>query len=74
MNDGIVKHLCSLKYASVEDAVQRIWSRGQGTLLAKVAIHIEHAHRNIYGKKAVKTMQTQPSLNKTNMLLLRLPT
>ena len=45
VNDGIVKNLCSLKYASVEDAVQRIWSMGRGTLLAK--IDIEHAYRNV---------------------------
>ena len=45
VNDGIDKELCSLKYASVEDAVQTIWSLGQGTLLAK--IDIEHAYRNI---------------------------
>ena len=45
VNDGIEKHLCSLEYASVEDAVQTIWSMGQGTLLAK--IDIEHAYRNI---------------------------
>ena len=45
VNDGIDKERCSLKYASVEDAVQQIWSMGQGTLLAK--IDIEHAYRNI---------------------------
>ena len=45
VNDGIIKYLCSLKYASVEDAVQRIWSMGRGTLLAK--IDIEHAYRNV---------------------------
>ena len=45
VNDGIKKDLCSLKYASVEDAVQRIWSMGTNTLLAK--IDIQHAYRNI---------------------------
>ena len=45
VNDGIFKNLCSLKYASVEDAVQRIWSMGRGTLLAK--IDIEHTYRNV---------------------------
>ena len=45
VNDGIDKELCSLTYASVEEAVQKIWSTGQGTLLAKV--DIEHVYRNI---------------------------
>lgn len=45
VNDGISKSLCSLRYTSVEDAVQRIWSMGKGTLLAK--IDIAHAYRNI---------------------------
>ena len=45
VSDGINKDLCSLKYASVEDAVQRIWSMGTNTLLAK--IDIQHAYRNI---------------------------
>ena len=45
VNDGINKGLCSLKYASVENAVQRIWSMGKHELLAK--IDIQHAYRNI---------------------------
>ena len=45
MNDGIDKELCSFTYASVGDAVQKIRSTGQGTLLTKV--DIEHAYRDI---------------------------
>ena len=44
VNYGISKELCSLKYASVEDVVQRIWSTGRSTLLE---IDIQHAYRNI---------------------------
>ena len=58
VNDGIEKELCSLKYASVEDAVQMIWSLGQGTLLAK--IDIEHAYRNIPQFTTCNAMEGQP--------------
>ena len=45
VNDGIDKSWCSMRYASVDDAVNRILATGPGTLLAKM--DIEHAHRNI---------------------------
>ena len=45
VNDGIAKDLCSLKYATVDQAVQQILRLGTGTLLAK--IDIQHAFRNI---------------------------
>ena len=45
VNDGVDKSLCSLKYATVEDAVQQIIKVGKGALLAK--IDIQHAYRNV---------------------------
>ena len=45
VNDAIQKDLCSLTYATVDQAVRRILHLGQGTLLAK--IDIQHAFRNI---------------------------
>ena len=45
VNDGISSGVCSLSYASVDDAVQEIMKRGKGTKLAKV--DVEHAYRNI---------------------------
>ena len=38
VNDGIPKHLCSLKYITLEDAVQQILTLGPGALLAKIDI------------------------------------
>ena len=38
VNDGIPKHLCSMSYISVDDAIQKIISLGRGTLLAKIDI------------------------------------
>ena len=45
MNDGIPKELCSIQYASVDDAIDMIMRAGQVCKLAK--IDIEHAYRNI---------------------------
>ena len=45
VNDGIASDLCSIKYATVDSAVQKILQLGKNTLLAK--IDIEHAYRNI---------------------------
>ena len=45
VNDGIPKELCSMQYASIDDAVDMIMQAGQGCLLAK--IDIEHVYRNI---------------------------
>ena len=45
VNDGVYEHLCSLKYVSVEDALQVVLSLGRGSLLAK--IDIKKAYRNI---------------------------
>ena len=38
MNDGIPKHLCSLKYVTIDEAIKGIIQLGQGTLLAKIDI------------------------------------
>ena len=45
VNDGIESELCSLSYASVDDAVSIILQKGQGTLLAK--LDLESAYRII---------------------------
>ena len=45
VNDGIPPDLCSLSYASVDHAVQRIMSYNRGALLAK--LDIESAYRII---------------------------
>ena len=38
VNDGIPKHLCSMSYITVDDAISRIITLGRGTLLAKIDI------------------------------------
>ena len=38
INDGIPKHLCSLKYISIDDAIQKILSQGRGAMLAKIDV------------------------------------
>ena len=38
VNDGMPKHLCSLKYISIDDAVYEILLQGRGAMLAKVDI------------------------------------
>ena len=45
VNDGIERELCSLKYTSVDEAVQRFSELGKGALLAK--LDIESAYRLI---------------------------
>ena len=45
VNDGIPKNLCSLQFATVDDAAWLIANHGAGTLLAK--IDISHAYRNV---------------------------
>ena len=45
VNDGIPSELCSLSYASVDEAVQRIMGYSPGALLAK--LDIESAYRII---------------------------
>ena len=45
VNDGIPLELCSLSYASVDEAVQRIMGYSRGALLAK--LDIESAYRII---------------------------
>ena len=45
VNDGVYEHLCSLRYASVEDALWFIARLGRGTLTAKV--DVRKAYRNI---------------------------
>ncbi len=45
VNDGVHDHLCSLKYASVEDALRIVLMLGRGAWLAKV--DIRKAYRNI---------------------------
>ena len=38
VNDGIPKDLCSIKYITIEDAINDIITLGKGTMLAKVGI------------------------------------
>ena len=38
VNDGIPRRLCSIKYTTLDDAIQYILSLGLGTLLAKIGI------------------------------------
>lgn len=45
VNDGAAPDLCSIHYATVGSAVERILQLGKNALLAK--IDIEHAYRNI---------------------------
>ena len=45
VNDGTQSELCSLLYASVDDAVPMILQKGQGTLLAK--LDLESVYRII---------------------------
>ena len=45
VNDGVFIQLCSLRYASVEDAIKRVLLKGRGALLAKVGI--QRAYRNV---------------------------
>ena len=43
VNDGIEQDLCSLSYASIDDAVSMVLQKGRGTLLAK--LDLESAYR-----------------------------
>ena len=45
VNDGVYEHLCSLKYVTVEDALQMVVACGRGTMLAK--IDVRKAYRNV---------------------------
>ena len=45
INDGIERELCSLRYTSVDEAVQQVLKRGEGALLAK--FDVESAYRNV---------------------------
>ena len=45
VDDGITSNFCSIKYATVDNVVQKILQPGRNTLLAK--IDIEHAYQNI---------------------------
>ncbi len=45
VNEGIEPELCSLSYASVDDAVRQVLAMGKGTLLAK--LDLESAYRII---------------------------
>ena len=38
VNDGILPHLCSLQYVTIDEAIKGITQLGQGTLLAKIDI------------------------------------
>ena len=58
VNDGIAKDLCSLKYITLEDAVQQILTLGPGTSLAKIDIKsafrllpVHSADRHLLGMK-----------------------
>ena len=43
INNGIPKHLCSLRYVTVDDAIAKILESGPNSFLAKV--NIKHAFR-----------------------------
>ena len=43
VNDGIEPDLCSLTYASIDDAVELVLKMGKGTMLAK--LDLESAYR-----------------------------
>ena len=45
VNDGVSEHLCSLRYVTVEDAIQEIGRLGRGAQLAKV--DTRKAYRNV---------------------------
>ena len=45
VNDGVYEHLCSLKYVTVEDALQMVVACGRGALLVKV--DVRKAYRNV---------------------------
>ena len=45
VNDGVDRELCSMRYATVDNAITKILHLGTDSLLAK--IDIEHAYRNI---------------------------
>ena len=45
VNDGIPARLCSIEYASIDQAVQKIRNLGQGTLLAK--LDLKSAYRMV---------------------------
>ena len=45
VNDGIEPELCSLKYTTVDEAVEMVVSEGHGSLMAK--FDIESAYRII---------------------------
>ena len=45
MNDGVSEPLCSLRYVTVEDAIQEIGRLGRGAQLAKV--DVRKAYRNV---------------------------
>ena len=38
VNDGILPHLCSLQYVTIDEAIKGITQLGQGTLLAKIDV------------------------------------
>lgn len=38
VNDGIPKHLCSMSYITIDDAIERILTLGPGTMLAKIDV------------------------------------
>ena len=45
MNDGIEKELCSIRYTTLNDAIEAVVTLGPGTLLAK--IDVQQAYRDI---------------------------
>ena len=45
VNDGVSKELCSMKYITVKDAINKILDMGPGCQLAK--LDVEHAYRNV---------------------------
>lgn len=45
VNDSIDPHVCSMSYATVDQAVSKVMELGRNALMAKV--DIEHAYRNV---------------------------
>ena len=45
VNDGVAQELCSMRYATVDNAIEKVIRLGADSLLAK--IDVEHAYRNV---------------------------
>ena len=45
VNDGVAQELCSMRYATVDNAIEKVLRLGADSLLAKM--DIQHAYRNV---------------------------